>query len=460
MFKRKMYKNLLAWKNEGAEKILLVGGARQIGKTYLIERFAESEYESFLKLDFLNETPITRALLKAESAQEALEIVSLAAGRTLEPGRTLLFLDEVQKAPNIVTLSKYLAIDGRLDIVMSGSMLGVEMRHVKSLPVGYMHIENMHPLDFEEFCWARGVPDSALARVRESYASLEPVPNGLHEAMTRTLRTYLVAGGMPDAVAALNAGNGDLSETRTIQHDLNVLYREDISKYARERAPQVKEIFEALPHQLAKENKRFALKSLGGAKYERYANDFAWLVEAGAAIKVCNVAEPRSMLARTQEDNRFKLYASDTGMLMERYPASVAVEALSGSRSVNFGAIYENYVAQELASYNLKPRYYRSTRHGEIDFLLESEGGNVIPIEVKSGKDYKLHTALNNLLGTTEWGIDRAVVLSEANVSIGERQGKPVLYLPLYMTFCVAEECARTAPGALVAPKADFSEWT
>ena len=463
MLKRKAYDRLLSWKNGRTNKILLVDGARQVGKTYLIERFAEAEYEAHLKFDFLNETALTRALLKAGSAQEALEIVSLASKHGLEPGRTLLFLDEVQEAPNIVTISKYLAIDGRLDVVMSGSLLGVEMRRVKSLPVGYVHVEHMHPLNFEEFCWARGVPSAALARVREAYEAKEPVPDGLHEAMIRTMRTYLVAGGMPDSITELNVAEGDFARVRAVQHDLNVLYREDIAKYARERAPQVKEVFEALPHQLAKENKRFSMKSLGGAKYDRYENDFAWLVEAGAALKVCNVTEPRNMLARTQEDNRFKLYASDTGMLMERYPGSVAAEALSGARGVNFGAVYENCVAQELAAHGIELRYYRNSRHGEVDFLLETEHGEVIPVEVKSGKDYKLHTALNNLLGTREWNIKRAIVLSEANVSIGERQGKPVFYLPLYMAFCVAEECASRGlygqASPLVAPKADFSEW-
>lgn len=217
------------------------------------------------------------------------------------------------------------------------------------------------------------------------------------------------------------------------------LYREDIAKYANGRSLQVKSIFEEIPAQLAKENKRFRLQSLAKeAKFERFANDFAWLTAARVALKADNVTEPKPMLARTAERNRFKLYASDVGMLMAQYPAETAMAAIMGERSVNFGAVYENFVAQELIAAGVGLYYYHSSKKGEVDFLMEKAAGGVLPIEVKSGKDYKLHTALNNLFGTEEYGIDKAVVLTEANVSVSRRGEKRIVYLPLYMTGHVA----------------------
>ncbi len=283
----------------------------------------------------------------------------------------------------------------------------------------------------------------------------------------------MVVGGMPDAVQAYIGGRGDLGAARDVQDDLVRLYRDDISKYAGSRALQVESIFDAIPNQLNKENKRFELKSLRSkAQYERYANDFAWLVSAGAVLKTNNVTEPRYMLSRTEEPNRFKLYSSDTGMLFRQYPVEAALDAVAGARAVDFGGVYENAIAQELASAHVPLRYYHHSRRGEVDFLAEVGDGGVVAIEVKSGKDYKLHTALNTLLGTEEYGVERAYVLSEANISAGERAGKPVYYIPLYMTPFVVEglvsehvgsesEAARLAKAGrtLTVDPPDLSAW-
>lgn len=267
---------------------------------------------------------------------------------------------------------------------------------------------------------------------------------------------------MPAAVQRAVNGKSDLGAVRGVQEDLIRLYREDIAKYAGGRALQVKSIFDEIPAQLNKENKRFQIKSLAkDSKYDRFANDFAWLVSANAALKVENVTEPKPMLARTAERNRFKLYGSDVGMLLAQYPADVAMAAITGGKSVNFGAVYENYVAQELAAAGVRLYYHHHSRRGEVDFLMERAAGGIVPIEVKSGKDYKLHTALNNLLGTSEFGIQEAIVLSEANVSVGERCGKPVVYLPLYMVGLVAAQGASRASSENLLSKVSLDpvEW-
>ena len=443
MLKRSAYDQLLDWKSDNHRKALLVDGPRQVGKTYLLEEFGKREYRDLVKIDFLRDEKARERFGSVTSAEKVIELVSLAVGHELVPGETLVFFDEVQKAQNLVTFSKYLVIDGRFDVAMSGSMLGVELGGVKSWPVGYLRTIDMAPLTFEEFCWARGVPISVVEQIQEGYETKKPLDGSIHSLLVDLYRQYLIIGGMPEAVQKSLDARNDLGAVRQVQVDLLALYREDISKYAGKRALQVKAIYDAMPSQLSKENKRFQLKALkDGARLERYANDFAWLVAARSALKVVNVADPRPMLARTEERERFKLYLSDVGMLFACYPAEIAMAALTGSKAVNFGAVYENAVAQELAALRSPLRYYHNSRKGEVDFLIETKKGTVLPVEVKSGKDYKLHTALNNLLGTPEYGIDEAIVLSEANVSQGRREGKPVHYLPLYMAGLVAAEAS------------------
>lgn len=440
MLKRKAYKNLLEWKQQKGHGALLVTGARQIGKTYLLEEFARNEYEAYVKVDFVKDLEAKNRYAAVTDSGQAIDLLSLELGQPLTPGKTLIFFDEVQEAPEVLTLSKYLVQDGRFDLALSGSMLGTELSGIRSLPVGYLHILDMAPLSFEEFCWAQGVPDSILENVRSSFAGRLPLPDAVHDSLIKLFDRYLVVGGMPEAVCKSIEGARDLGSVRQVQDDLVRLYREDIIKYAKKRAPQIQAIFDALPSQLNKENKRFQLQSITKeAKYDRFANDFAWLVATCTALKVVNVTDPKPMLARTAEQNRFKLYSSDVGILMAQYPPSVAMASLLGEKSVNFGAVYENYVAQELSAAGVKLYYYHHSKRGEVDFLTETSEGKVLPIEVKSGKDYKLHTALSNLLSTAEYGIDEAIVLSRANVSVEKRREGDISYLPLYMGGLVAE---------------------
>lgn len=351
-----------------------------------------------------------------------------------------MFLDEVQEAPGIVTLSKYLVQDGRFDLAMSGSLLGIELRKVRSLPVGYLHTVTMYPLTFFEFCRARNVPNSVFERLRECFLRREPVSDALHPPLVDLFRRYLVVGGMPEAVQAYVDFASDLGEVRVRQKDLVSLYEDDIAKHAGRRAPQVRAIFDALPGQIGKENKRFLMKVLKeDARFQEFANDFAWLTDANVVLETVCVTEPRPMLERGEQRNRFKLYQSDVGMLMSRYRGSVALAALAGERSVSFGSVYENAVAQELAAAGVPLHYYYHGRKGEADFIVETDDG-VVPIEVKSGKSYKRHVALDNLLASEEFGISRAYVLSEANVSERRRENGTVYYLPLYMPPLVAEE--------------------
>lgn len=335
----------------------------------------------------------------------------------------------------MITLSKFLVEDSRFRLVLSGSLLGTRLKGVRSFPVGYARIERMYPLDFEEFCWAMGVPQAILDSVGHSFAEKTPVEETLHEKLIQLFRRYVVVGGMPEAVQSFLDSGRELGSARAVDAEIAEQYRFDIVKYAQERKTTILGTYNALPSQLAKENKRFMLSAVTqDGRYERLKDDFGWLTEAGVALPCTLVKEPKYPLQRTEVPERFKLYASDSGVLLAQYPLGAARGIVEGRGDMNFGAVYENIVAQQLVTAGFPLRYFQNNRKGEVDFVIEDSEGRVVPIEVKSGKDYKLHVALNNLLATPDYGVPWAFVLSEANVSIEERDGKPVYYLPLYMT--------------------------
>lgn len=454
MLRRKMLSVLESWREanrsraHNPRKAFMLKGARQTGKTYLVRHFGRLHYQDIVEVNFYEMDEAAGLIAQCRSGSEVISALSLLVGHEVSREDTLVFLDEVQEAPQVITQIKFLVEDGRFDVIASGSLLGIELKNVASFPVGYVELHTMYPLDFEEFCWSQGADEGVVARIRESYDSRAPLPDVLHERLVRLFRLYLIVGGMPEAVQRYLDTHYDLGAVRDVYGQIVSQYRIDITKYAdKTRTLQVRAIFDGLPSQLAKENKRFQLKSLKDkAVFERFANDFQWLVDAGVAYKCNVVTEPIYPLKRTEEPRKFKLYESDTGLLLSQYPVGVSARVLEGARDVNYGAVYENAVAQALASQDVPLRYYHNSRKGEVDFLVERYDSGVLPIEVKSGKDYKRHGALNNLLGTQTCNIEEAFVLSEANVSRAEREGKPVWYLPIYLAFCIAEHAVKRGP--------------
>lgn len=447
MLKRKIMQRFDRWLSQPKRKALLVSGARQVGKTFAIRQFAGDHYDNVIEVNFLENKAARQLLACAVDVDDFVERLTLLSDAPLDAGRALVFLDEIQEADDAVTMAKFLIEADRFDLIMSGSLLGVELENVRSFPVGYLHEERMYPLDFEEFCWARGVPRRFLDQIRECFRWRKPLEDSIHQRFVQLFRQYIVVGGMPEVVQTYLDSGRDLAAVREAHGDLDSLYRRDISKYAKERSLFIRAIYDAMPSELAKVNKRFMMKSVKqGSTYESLRDDFEWLGAAGVALPTCFVSEPKFPLERTREKRKFKLYASDTGMLVSRYPTQVAMGVLEGAKDVNFGAVYENVVAQELAAAGYLLCYYNSNRKGEMDFLVETNTGDVVPVEVKSGKDYKRHAALNNMLETDGYGIGYAYVLSEANVSCGQRLGKPVYYLPLYMTMCFEMDAPNKLP--------------
>ena len=436
MFERKAYADLLRWHEQDRSTALLVTGARQIGKSTLVRHLGHTQYELLVEVNLFEDSAARDALAAARDAQDLITRLSLLADEPLREGRSLIFIDEIQELPDIATMAKFLVEDGRFRYAFSGSLLGTELRQVRSYPVGSVTEVPMFPMDFEEFCWALGVSRDSLDVVRQACAELTPVPDYLHEAFLNYFRTYVVVGGMPEAVSRFAATQGDLAAVRAFQHQLVTSYKHDIMKYAGNRALNVESIFEQLPMQLDKATRRFVLNSIDDdARYERYQRDFVWLTSAGVALKCDLVSDPKSPLAATKRSGSFKLYESDTGMLVSRYPKSLASAIYFDDRKANLGAAFENVMAQELTAMGLPLFYYLNRKRGEVDFLTEGKAGEVVPIEVKSGTSARAHAALDRLLVSDEYAIPRGIVLSRLNV---EAQGK-VAYLPWYAIFCLDE---------------------
>lgn len=418
---------------------LLITGARQTGKTYSIREFGKS-FKNFVEINFI-ETPEAVALFRgAKSSKDILLRLSAITSVPLVKDETLVFFDEVQECPDIVTAIKFLVDEGSYRYILSGSLLGVELKDLRSEPVGYMGVKEMFPVDFEEFILCVGIRNSVIETLREAWRNRTPVDAFVHGKLMELFRLYLIVGGMPAAVDKYLQSN-NLQAVMSEQQDILRLYKRDIAKYDPNNKLYIEEIFNLIPPELNAKNKRFILKSLNNhAKFDRMENSFLWLSNAGVALPVYNVEEPKLPLLLARSRNLFKLFQSDVGLLACQYAEGIQMRIIQGDKEINYGSVYENAVAQELVAHGIKPYYYNNKKMGEVDFVIET-GGKVLPIEVKSGKDYELHRALSNVMKCDDYDIPEAVVFNNGNLHV---DGKTV-YAPVYMVMFLKKE--HTAPA-------------
>lgn len=408
-------------------KALLITGARQTGKTFSIREFGKT-FKRFVELNFAENPEYIQIFNQAKNSKEILERLSIVDEKPLIKGETLIFFDEVQLCPQIVTAIKFLVDEGSYRYILSGSLLGVELKDLRSEPVGYLSIKEMYPLDFEEFISNQGVNDTILAQLKKAWETRTEVDAFIHGKMMDLFRLYLVVGGMPAAVKRYLTTH-DLQKVLKDQQAILHLYKRDIAQYDPTQKLNINEIFDLIPPELNAANKRFILKSLNkNAKFERYNNSFLWLKNAGVALPVYNVEEPKPPLLLARSRNLFKLFQSDVGLLAAQYAEGIQLRILSGSKDINYGAIYENAVAQELTAHGITPYYFNSKKQGELDFIIET-GGHLIPIEVKSGKDYTQHRALANIMTNPEYILPEALIFCNDNV----KQNGKLTYMPVYM---------------------------
>ncbi len=427
MIERKAKATINEWILHGKDAFLLTG-ARQTGKTYLIRQCLKESGYPYVELNFIEEPELVSLFAGAKDAKELQMRLSVVTKEPLEQGKTIIFLDEIQEFKDIVTRIKFLVEDGTFRYIMSGSLLGVELNDLRSAPVGYLEVCDMYPLDFKEFARAAGVKNDVILMLEEHFKSRSPVDEFIHSKMLDLFYLYLIVGGMPEAVAVYVETN-DLAKVAKVHEKIIRLYKADFSKYETNYKLKLQEIYDAMPGQLDQKNKRFQLNIIEkGVSYDRLKNDFLWLKDAGVAIPVYNVSEPKIPLVISENRNLFKLFFSDVGLLTSCYSNAVKIAILNKEKSINNGALFENVVAQELLAKGHKEYYFNSKQQGELDFVIELDG-KAVPLEIKSGKDYKKHSALNNVLKDENYQIKEAYIFSEGNI---ELEGKRI-YMPIYM---------------------------
>ncbi len=429
MLQRKFYNKLLSWKQKTGKKPLLVKGARQVGKTFIIRQFAKT-YDSFVELNFLRNPEHCRIFEGALDANSIYSRMTLVVKDVrLVPGRTLIFLDEIQKCGTARTALKFLAEDGRYDIVASGSLLGIQQNGVASIPVGYEEVAVMHSLDLEEFLWAKGYANEQIDAVREAFIERRKVDDFANSKFHEETREYVSIGGMPEVVDAF-AAHRDYGEADEIQRRIIEDYMDDIMNYApAAEKPKVKNCFMSIPRQLAREseNRKFKYSEVEkGVGARKYGNSVEWLRDAEIADMAYNLSAPLFPLSAYVDDSIFKLYLSDIGLLTAMYgfgvKAAVVDETISGTVK---GALYENLVASCLVRNGHPIRYIRDKHEPlEVEFLVE-KNGTVVPIEVKASNSST--ASLDRLLARED--IALGYKLTAGNVGVVDKK----ITIPHYM---------------------------
>lgn len=421
-------------------RALLLTGARQVGKTFSVRRLAERKGWHLVEMNFLLQPETIGIVRGAKDVQDLLLRISAYAKQPLVKGKTLLFFDEVEEYPDIITWVKAIVDNGSYPLILSGSLLGVELKNIRSIPVGYMDELQMYPCDFEEFIQAIGIQKNIIDHLRESWEKGERVDDYIHQKMMSLVNLYLLVGGMP-AVVQTYLDTNDMQRVIDVQKSILSQYKMDIARYDANEKLYINDIFELIPPELNAKNKRFILKNLNEHfKFSRHENSFTWLRDADMALPTFNANEPRVPLLLSRCSNLFKLFQNDVGLLASQYADGIQLRILQGETAINFGAIYENLVAQELHAHGWSLYYFSSKTQGEIDFLLEQDT-QVIPIEVKSGKNYTRHVALDNLLKNKDYNILRAIVLCNDNIKVVDK----VIYAPIYMLMFIQKQPKATS---------------
>lgn len=416
-------------------KALLVTGARQTGKSFSIRQYGKTRFENFVEINFIEQPDAAEAMRGAKNSQDIIVRLSLLTNIPLVAGKTLVFFDEVQECPEIVTAIKFLVDEGSYRYILSGSLLGVELKDLRSEPVGYMDVMDMYPLDMEEFFMAMGISDQVTDSLQQAFEQRQPVDEYVHKKMMELFRLYLIVGGMPAAVQKY-IDTRNLQDVMAEQQAIIRLYKRDITKYDKDHKLYIDDIFDMIPSELNAKNKRFILKNLNeNMKFSRYENSFLWLKDAGVALPTYNVEEPVVPLKLSRSRNLFKLFQSDIGLLACQYAEGIQLRIINDEKSIYFGSVFENAVAQELQAHGFELYYFNSKKQGELDFIVE-KGGHTLPIEVKSGKDYQRHNALTGVMSNADYAIPQAIVFCNDNVSVSGN----IVYLPIYMSTYLRKE--------------------
>lgn len=418
-----------------SDKILVLEGARQIGKSFIIREVGSKLFPNFVEVNFAEDAEGKQQFRNISTTEEFYFNLSMLAGERLgNASDTLVFLDEIQVYPQFLTMLKFLRQEHRYSFVASGNLLGLALRSAMSIPVGSIIRKEMYQLDFEEFLIANGVGFSAIDELRERYKRRETLTEEQHQHLLGLFRRYLLVGGMPDAVNVyLETHN--IVKIREIHKSISNLYAADASKYEQDSQKHllIRRIYDMIPSQMANKKKRIVAQDIRdrkGDRFAQYQTEFEYLVLAGITIDVHAVSNPRFPLCESVHKNLLKLYMNDVGMLTDALYRNNLNPVLDDERSVNLGAVYESAIALQFRANGHRLFYFDNRKKGEVDFLVDDYSHtSILAVEVKSGKDYSVHSALNNLLNTPDYNVKSAIVLS--NKRTVRQQGR-VVYMPVY----------------------------
>lgn len=416
-----------------SDRILLVDGARQVGKTYIIRYLGKKLFPNFIELNMVEDSIGDQLFLNTKTVEDFYLQVSMLAGDKMgKKEDTLIFLDEIQAYPHLLTLLKFLRQDNRYTYIASGSLLGVTLSETTSIPMGSIRKIRMFPLDFEEFLYANGMNETVLQALRQKFENMETLEESMHNKMMDLFRKYLLAGGMPDAVNAY-IQEKNIFMVREIQREIHDYYAADASKYDEERRLKIRRIYDLIPSNLENKKKRVVaqrIENKKGKTFADYEDEFEYLISAGIALAVQAISTPVFPLIESSGKNLLKLYLNDVGILSAILYGTNIRAILDDVKSINLGSVYESVVASELAAHGHRLFYYDNRSRGEVDYLIDDyDSLSVVPIEVKSGKDYTVYSALNTFVKNEDYHITKAYVLS--NTREIKTKGK-IIYIPIY----------------------------
>ena len=440
MLYRKFEKKLEEFLRDNPDKILLVNGARQIGKSFLIRHVGKKLFKNYVELNLKEDKESLGIFADVKSTDDFyLQLGAIAGNKLGHKKDTLVFLDEIQSYPHLMTMLKFLNQEQRFTYIASGSQLGVALAQTASVPIGSITIEQMYPLDFEEFLLAMGCAQETIDGVRMKFQANESLSESLHNYMLQQFKLYLLVGGLPEAINKF-LEKRNMTQVRKVHRDIRELYRIDASQYDEEKKLVIRKIYDMIPSNMENKKKRVILKHIeqtaGHKQFSQYAEEFEYLTESGIALSVQAVSNPKFPLLESESKNLFKLYMNDVGLLTYLLYGININAVWRDERSINLGAVYESVVAQELHAHGFRLHYFDNKQKGEVDYLVDDfDRLEVLPIEVKSGKDYKVHSALDNFLSTPDYHISKAVVLSNNREVFKEQE---ILYQPIY--YCMFYE--------------------
>lgn len=433
MLYRKIHKVIEDHFKSNNNRILLLDGARQVGKTYIIREVGKKVFENFIEIDMLSDFVNNKIFENVRSIEDFyLQVSMLAGDKMKDKENTLIFIDEIQTYPHLLTLLKFLEQDRKYTYVASGSLLGVALSETTSIPMGSIRKIRMFPLDFEEFLYANGMNETVINFMKEKFLKQIPLDESMHNKIMDMFKKYLLVGGLPQVVNEYIT-NKNIHRVRELQREIKEYYSIDASKYDTERKLKIRRIYDLIPSNMENKKKRVIVKDIENKKgktVSNYLEEFEYLINSGVALNVQAISNPVFPLIESENKNLLKLYLNDVGILTGILYQTNINAILNNEKSINLGSVYETVVASELINHGHKLFYYDNRHKGEVDFLIDDyDSLSVVPIEVKSGKDYMIHSALNNFIENKEYNVEKAYVLCNERNIINKNNK---IYIPIY----------------------------